>query len=244
MCSQVCVMCVYAWGAPTCPCACFYRQRVATAALPLSSVISNQLSRLKPKVVYGRRRFLLSFSFSLFYSFPPVLSSSPAILLHYFILFFHPSHSPRSFPPLYLSYFPQTKPCPPLTLCLLSVNSFFLFPVCWPRLTYFSISLSISVSAVALPSLLLSHWFLSHLPLLSPGNKKKCLHMCPHKHTHTHILYMHVQRETQTHKHFPPTKHAHIHTRPHKEAHTDAHKQGFSCHCDEVIPRVQSDRSL
>lgn len=100
VCSQVCVMCVYAWGgAPTCPCACFYRQRVATAALPLSSLISNQLSRLKPKVVYGRRRFLLSFSFSLFYSFSPVLSSSPAILLHYFILFFHPSHSPRSFSP-------------------------------------------------------------------------------------------------------------------------------------------------
>lgn len=99
MLTSVCNVCVCV-GAPTCPCACFYRQRVVTAALPLSSLISNQLSRLKPKVVYGRRRFLLSFSFSLFYSFSPVLSSSPAItLLHYFILFFHPSHSPRSFSP-------------------------------------------------------------------------------------------------------------------------------------------------
>lgn len=189
--------------------------------------------------------FLSLFHYSILF----LLSSHPHLLFYCIISscsFTPPTRLVHSHPvpPLYLSYFPQTKPCPPLTLCLLSVNSFFLFPVCWPRLTYFSISLSISVSAVALPSLLLSHWFLSHLPLLSPGNKKKCLHMCPHKHTHTHILYIHVQRETQTHKHFPPTKHAHIHTRPHKEAHTDAHKQGFSCHCDEVIPRVQSDRSL
>lgn len=188
--------------------------------------------------------FLSLFHYSILF----LLSSHPHPLFYCIISscsFTPPTRLVHSLPlpPLYLSYFPQTKPCPPLTLCLLSVNSFFLFPVCWPRLTYFSLYLCFSCRSAVSPSVSLVP-FPSSLAL--SGKQKKCLHMCLHKHTHTHthILYMHVQRETQTHKHSPPTKHAHIHTHPHKEAHTDAHKQGFSCHCDEVIPRVQSDRSL
>lgn len=180
VCPRVCVICVYA-------CSC---RRVATAALPLLSLISNQLSRLKPKVIYGHRRFLLSLFIILF--FPSVPSSSPAILTRHFM----PCLSPRSFSPLrplYFRHFPQPKPCPPLTLCLLSVNSFFLLPVCWPRLTYFSLSLfQLSLSLPLAPSRSLTpSLFLSpsvslvpfHLPSALSGKTQNRLHMCTHKHT-------------------------------------------------------------
>lgn len=112
------------------------------------------------------------------------------------------------------------EPCPPLTLCLLSVNSFFLFLVCWPRLTYSSLSLSqLSLSRSLAPgSLLLSPWFLSIFPRPLFREAQNRLHTC------THVLYntlcMHRQGEVRTHSGL------------------------LSCYHDEVIPRVQSDRSL
>ena len=85
---------------------------------------------------------------------------------------------------------PNPNPvCPPLTLCLLSVNSFFLFLVCWPRLTYFSLSLfQLSLPRSQSPSFCL-FWFLSIFPS-SLWETQNRLHM----RTHTYgALYMHIQ---------------------------------------------------
>lgn len=95
----------------------------------LTTIISDLQSAqpgLKPKVIYGHGHFHLSPS--IIFSFLSVRSSSPAILFRHFKLCL----SPLSFSPLRPPYFYH---------CLLSVNSFFLFLVCWPRLTYFSLSL-------------------------------------------------------------------------------------------------------
>lgn len=81
-----------------------------------------------------------------------VLSSSPAILFRCFMLCLCPC-SCTLLHSLYFHHFPQPKACPPLTLCLLSVNSLFPFLVCWPHLTYLSLSLfQLSLSHSASPS--------------------------------------------------------------------------------------------
>lgn len=172
---------------------------------------------LKPKVICGHGPFSLSLS-ALFYS--SSLSSHPHLPFSLVIsccAFFSPLVRPVA------SSLPHNpKPCPPLTLCLLSVNSFFLFLVCWPRLTYSSLSLSqLSLSRSLDPSLWLSpsvSLVPFHLPSPSLREAQNRLHMC------THVLYnipcMHRQREVRTHLGL------------------------LSCYHDEVIPRVQSDRSL
>lgn len=170
--------------------------------------------------------FLSLFHYSILF----LLSSHPHPLFYCIISscsFTPPTRLVHSLPlpPLYLSYFPQTKPCPPLTLCLLSVNSFFLFPVCWPRLTYFSLYLCFSCRSAVSPSVSLVP-FPSSLAL--SGKQKKCLHMCPHKHTHTRIYCTCMYRERHKRTSTPPPKkkqnmhiYTHTHTRKHTQTHTN-----------------------
>lgn len=163
--------------------------------------------------------FLSLFHYSILF----LLSSHPHPLFYCIISscsFTPPTRLVHSLPlpPLYLSYFPQTKPCPPLTLCLLSVNSFFLFPVCWPRLTYFSLYLCFSCRSAVSPSVSLVP-FPSSLAL--SGKQKKCLHMCPHKHTHTHAYTVHACTERDTND--KKKKNMHIYTHTHTRKHTQTH---------------------
>lgn len=162
---------------------------------------------------------------SLFYSFP--LSSHPHLPFSLVISCraFLPVLSLR-YVPLYFRHFPppQPKACPPLTLCLLSVNSFFLFPVCWPRLTYFSLSLlQLSLSLPRSVSLLLSLWFLSIFPPLSLG-KRKIACICVHTNTHIRytVLCMHIQRDMRAH----------------------ARKQGHNRGCELLFPRQHTHTAL
>lgn len=196
-----------------------------TAASPLLSLISNQLSRLKPKVICGHRPFPLPLCF---YSILPLcplvltchsLSSLHAVPFSSFIL-----PAPSSvFPPLP----PKPKPCPPLALCLLSVNSFFPLLVCWPRLTYFSLYLRFRCRSLTLS---LSFCLFGSSPSsLALSGKHKIACICVRTNTR-------AGRCTCSYRGGPnpcceplfPRRHAHTHT----------------CYHDEVIPRVQSDRSL
>lgn len=68
--------------------------------------------------------------------------------------------------PLSTSPQAKAKACPPLTLCLLSVNSLFLFFVCWPHLTHFPLS-------APQPSLARSLDVSFHLPSPSLRNTKR-----------------------------------------------------------------------
>lgn len=167
-------------------CAYSCRRRVATAALLLLSLISNQHSQLKPKVIYGHRRFCLFLPITL--SLLSVHSSSPAILFRHFTLRLCPC-SCSLLHSVYFHHFPRPKACPPLAPRL-SVNSFFLFLVCWPRLTYFSLSpFQLSLSRSPSLPLLLSSIILSET--------KQHLHMCPHTHTYC-MLYMCMQTDVHT----------------------------------------------
>lgn len=98
---------------------CAYSCRqVAMVASPLLSLISNQLSRLKPKVICGQKPFPHSLAIILF--FLCFLLFAPAILWPFHAVPFACSFSLLCL--LYFHHFPQPRPCPPLTLCLLSVN--------------------------------------------------------------------------------------------------------------------------
>lgn len=191
MCSWVCGTCV--------------RAGLQTSGDSSLTTIISDLQSAQPAKAQGHlwTQTFPSFLSQLFYSFLSVSSSSPAILSRHVMLWLFP----RSFSllrPLYFHHFPRPKPRPPLTLCLLSVNSFFLFLVCWPRLTYFSLSLfqlsrllsrSLSPSLCLCPSVSLVPF---HLPSLSLGNAKNQLHMCTHKHTHA-VYCKFTYRKTSTH---------------------------------------------
>lgn len=138
----------------------------------LTTIISDLQSTRQAKAQgHLRTQTFFFFLSPLFHPFPSVLSSShPSLSLLPHMYLYHPF-------PLTPSR-PKPKPCPPLTQRLLSVNSFFLFLVCWPRLTYFSLSL-FQLSVCRLPFCLFGSCPISLL--LSLGNTK-CLHMGLHKH--------------------------------------------------------------
>ena len=94
---------------------------------------------------------------------------------------------------------PNPNPvCPPLTLCLLSVNSFFLFLVCWPRLTYFSLSL-FQLSLPRSQSLPPSVSFGSFPSFLALSGKHKIACICVHTHTvHCTCTYRDTSMLTRT----------------------------------------------
>lgn len=122
----------------------------------------------------------------LFYPPTPIISRCAFLLLHSPVL----HHLP-----------PLPKPCPPLALCLLSVNSFFLLLVCRPRLTYFSLYLCFSRLCLHLPSIppsLLPFWETRNRPHMCTvkymhvkwphtRTKSRSVSRCFHDNPHTHV---------------------------------------------------------
>lgn len=204
----------------------FCRQRVATAASPRLSLISNQ-SRARAQGRFWTRAFsafCLRY-FTLSSHSPLVLKSSPAILFHYFTPCFYPcSFSPL--PPLYFQHFHPPKPNPVHlsrgTFFFLSVNSFILFLVCWPRLTHFPLSL-FQLSLRRLSFCLLG--FFPIFPFLLDFSGK---HIHTHRHTHnnksayvptqTHLICVCTNTDATHKKTVPsaewlfPGQHTHTHS--------------------------------
>lgn len=206
-------------------CVCVLLQTSGDSSL---TTIISDLQSAQPAKAQGHLWTQTFSSFSLHYS---ILSLCPLILTCHS----HSSFHAAPFSPFILSVTslcisatspppPQPKACPPLTLCLLSVNSFFLFPVCWPRLTYFSLSLlQLSLSLPRSVSLLLSLWFLSIFPPLSLG-KRKIACICVHTNTHIRytVLCMHIQKDMRAH----------------------ARKQGHNRGCELLFPRQHTHTAL
>lgn len=179
-----------------CVCACSVCMRLQTSGDCSLTTIISDLQSAQPAKAQGHLWTQTFSSFSRHYFILPLCPFCHSLVISRcaFLLVHSPSVS-SVFPPLP----PLPKPCPPLTLCLLSVNSFFLFLVCWPRLTYFSVSLfQLSLNPPPLTLSLSFCLFGSFPSSLALSGKHKIACICAHTNTYS-TLYIHIQRDMHTH---------------------------------------------
>lgn len=101
VCSQACVMCVYAWGGADMPVCVFLQTTSGDSSL---TTIISDLQSAQPAKAQGR---LWAQTFSTFFLFFIILFffSCPLILTHYSIALFHPVLSPLPLVSFILSHY-------------------------------------------------------------------------------------------------------------------------------------------